>query len=489
MNPHHHKQGSNAASFAVIPAKAGTPGKQGPHARKQPRCLSRAVTTTLTILFLVSCNLSLAAPAAADEWADIVTVSSTQGLNANHLCTAAPGHPTDIGCPTTAPYLDPTTGNIGIGTVTPTNLLTISANSNPLPATTVGMGGTLLRVAAQDAQPARIVLETHANSSNFSFLNSGGTAAVPTATQDGDDLGQVSWFGYGQTAYAPLAAAAIRATAVGNWSDTNQGTMLNFYTTPSNTTSSHAVASMRIADNGNVGIGTANPTATLEVNGYVSASFVHINGDGGLELQSNNDDGAYIDFKGNQNSNSDYVSRIASYDPIGLQFFTASGTVPNVYMSTNFNTYVYGSFVVSGTAYKPGGGSWADSSDRRLKTNIQPIHDALAKLEQLQGVTFNWKDPRFHTGNPAPGGFVAQNVRKVFPEFVSQSDCTGAECKLVDNGKVYKLNLPFKFDAYLVEAIKEQQVMLEKQQAALDRLEAEDNNLRSRLSQLESGGR
>jgi hypothetical protein len=53
------------------------------------------------------------------------------------------------------------------------------------------------------------------------------------------------------------------------------------------------------------------------------------------------------------------------------------------------------------------------SSDRRLKHNIQPIHDALTKALFLNPVQFNHdKD------NRADIGFIAQNVQKMFPELV-----------------------------------------------------------------------
>jgi hypothetical protein len=60
-------------------------------------------------------------------------------------------------------------------------------------------------------------------------------------------------------------------------------------------------------------------------------------------------------------------------------------------------------------------------SDRRLKTDIVPIKDALSRLSQLRGVTFDWKNPDLHGGKAAAGGFIAQELKQVFPVFVSQA--------------------------------------------------------------------
>ena len=64
-------------------------------------------------------------------------------------------------------------------------------------------------------------------------------------------------------------------------------------------------------------------------------------------------------------------------------------------------------------------GSSCTFSDRRLKTNIQPLGSSLAKILSLQPVRFDWKDPE-HAKNDGPQiGLIAQDVEKVFPEVVS----------------------------------------------------------------------
>ncbi|VVB83410.1 Chaperone of endosialidase [uncultured archaeon] len=89
-------------------------------------------------------------------------------------------------------------------------------------------------------------------------------------------------------------------------------------------------------------------------------------------------------------------------------------------------------------------GSFLYTSDKSLKTNIVPISNALEKLQQLNGVSFNWKA----TGR-ADDGLIAQDVEKDFPELVS-TDSAGL--KSVEYGNLVGV---------LVEAIKEQQKQID----------------------------
>lgn len=55
-------------------------------------------------------------------------------------------------------------------------------------------------------------------------------------------------------------------------------------------------------------------------------------------------------------------------------------------------------------------------SDASLKTNIEPIRQALEKLGVLRGVSWSWKDS--HGGRPRSMGVIAQDVERVFPDIV-----------------------------------------------------------------------
>jgi hypothetical protein len=55
------------------------------------------------------------------------------------------------------------------------------------------------------------------------------------------------------------------------------------------------------------------------------------------------------------------------------------------------------------------------SSDRRLKENIEPVSDALKKVQALNGVSFDW----IKTGEKS-AGVIAQEVIGVLPEAVKE---------------------------------------------------------------------
>ncbi|MDM7915968.1 MAG: tail fiber domain-containing protein, partial [Candidatus Eisenbacteria bacterium] len=79
----------------------------------------------------------------------------------------------------------------------------------------------------------------------------------------------------------------------------------------------------------------------------------------------------------------------------------------------------------NGDAAKPGGGSWSVLSDARLKRNIQPLHGALDRVLGLRGVTFEYTDEAAERGLALPGeqiGLIAQEVEKVFPDWVGQDE-------------------------------------------------------------------
>jgi hypothetical protein len=74
---------------------------------------------------------------------------------------------------------------------------------------------------------------------------------------------------------------------------------------------------------------------------------------------------------------------------------------------------------VNGEAGKPGGGAWSVASDVRLKKDIRPLEQALMRLLQLHGVTYEYKDPKaIHELPGQQTGMIAQEVEKVFPEWV-----------------------------------------------------------------------
>jgi len=103
------------------------------------------------------------------------------------------------------------------------------------------------------------------------------------------------------------------------------------------------------------------------------------------------------------------------------------------------------------------------SSDLRLKKNIVPFPSSLDRVSRLQPVHFYWRSDEYpdrHFGNSESFGLVAQDVEKVLPELVTTDD---------SGYKAVRYNvLPF----HLLQAIKD--------------LKSENDDLKARLTALEA---
>jgi hypothetical protein len=219
-----------------------------------------------------------------------------------------------------------------------------------------------------------------------------------------------------------------------------RGGPIRFWTTTDNT-GAGLTERVIILNNGNVGIGTTNPRTGLDVPA------------GGV-------------FQNISIGNSAFGALSWGYETIQLP--------SNNNLRVAFGTTERFMFGSDGNAYKAGAGSWSALSDERLKTNINPITGALEKITALNGVNFEWKNPEEHASQVGEvrAGFIAQDVGKVFPQFINEIDASGKDKTLTSDGKVKSLTLPFDFDAYLVEAIKEQQKEIEALKADIEELKS-----------------
>jgi hypothetical protein len=91
-------------------------------------------------------------------------------------------------------------------------------------------------------------------------------AGTYTALQANDQMGFID-FGGDDGTNLRTSAAEIQVTASAAWSGTSTPAQMDFLTVPVGSVS--PVPRMRIANSGNIGIGTTNPGATLEVKGNI----------------------------------------------------------------------------------------------------------------------------------------------------------------------------------------------------------------------------
>ncbi|MBK8504992.1 MAG: tail fiber domain-containing protein [Saprospiraceae bacterium] len=127
---------------------------------------------------------------------------------------------------------------------------------------------------------------------------------------------------------------------------------------------------------------------------------------------------------------------------------------------------------VNGDAGKPGGGSWSNASDRRLKTNIIDFTEGLSIVQAVRPVSFRYNGLLDLPTEETYVGVIAQELQAIAPEMVKAF--TGSD------GNSYLNVDPSAFDFILINAVREQQKMIENQQVLLDEVRAENETMLSR---------
>jgi hypothetical protein len=116
-------------------------------------------------------------------------------------------------------------------------------------------------------------------------------------------------------------------------------------------------------------------------------------------------------------------------------------------------------------------------SDRRWKTNVLPLSNSLDRITGLNGVSFEWRISEFPEKNFRQGsnlGFIAQDVEQIIPQIV-MTDEEGY--KSVDYAKLVP---------EIVEAIKEQQNIIDQQNVMIDKLEKENKDMKKKFMEMQT---
>tara|TARA_B100000497_G_C7611174_1_gene367044 strand:+ start:514 stop:1023 length:510 start_codon:yes stop_codon:yes gene_type:complete len=133
----------------------------------------------------------------------------------------------------------------------------------------------------------------------------------------------------------------------------------------------------------------------------------------------------------------------------GASGFIYSGSKVGINTTPSELTY---SLEVSGSIRASAG--LLSNSDKRLKENIYLIDNALSKVNNIEGVYFNWKDKK-----ETQVGVIAQQVKEVLPEVVSEDNSSYLS---VDYSKLVPL---------LIGAVNEQSSIIEGLEKRIAKLE------------------
>jgi len=186
-----------------------------------------------------------------------------------------------------------------------------------------------------------------------------------------------------------------------------------------------------VLKNGKTGIGTDSPVGMLHITGNSSIGIPQ------LYLQENGTDYARITFK---NSNPGFWD-VACYTQPFL------GNNQSALFSFYYSNFGANIFSLRGNGNAVLAGTLTQSSDERLKKNIEPLSHVLEKVLKISGYSYVWKDSL--RGYDTQIGFIAQELEQQFPELVATDE---AGMKSV----AYSNMVPV-----LLEAIKEQQKQID----------------------------
>lgn len=265
------------------------------------------------------------------------------------------------------------------------------------------------------------------------------TIGTMTATADGASHGYIRFEGVDSSGNFDLGSS------IHSQQDGASGSRVPANLIFTTSTSSSPTEKMRIMGTGLVGIGTSAPDHLLSLVNTPATSQLELRGGGTAG------GGVFFSNYGNQSGVMSTGVRVNAGSWTADTTSSGGSGSASIYLQAGSTHYWYSNgSTTDGNNISPaqvftivaGGnatlaGTLTESSDARLKTNINTIDSALDKVTQMRGVTYDRTD-----FDMSGTGIVAQELERIAPE-------------LVENNDEYKSVAYTKLTAYLIEAIKE----------------------------------
>jgi len=239
--------------------------------------------------------------------------------------------------------------------------------------------------------------------------------------------------------------------------------------------------SIFVQNNGRVGLGTDSPSDALHVksgNVRIESGELILN-NGGINLPTGNftvgegtsplDVQGFAQFNGPVQITGTTTLRgnlTASNSTGSSTVFHIDHTNTRVGIGTSGPNHLLE--LSADDAVKPNGGSWSGPSDRRLKKDITSFTEGLSSIMKFRPVEYRYNGILGLPTNETFVGLIAQEVQEIAPHMIKDLNPDVKE----GEEKYLAVN-PTAMTYMLVNAVKEQQEIIQNQQAKIEALEGQ----------------
>ncbi|MBL7927576.1 MAG: tail fiber domain-containing protein [Bacteroidia bacterium] len=225
-----------------------------------------------------------------------------------------------------------------------------------------------------------------------------------------------------------------------------------------------AWSQLHLTSNANIG-GNVTVTGSASIGNGINVIAGNISSGGDLYTSSGN---GVINCGGD--SMSAFINVLADNFTPGTSNLNANG---------DEDLYIGGDLEVTLKGYQTGGGAWGVRSDARLKKDVVDFTDGLDALLKIRPVKFKYNNLMPNHTEQEYVGIIAQEMQEIAPYMVEEKpmgqiveeDANGKEV-IVKQGTNYLSYDPNALWYITVNAVKEQQKIIEKQAERIEALEA-----------------